>query len=127
MVLNDNKKNTVPAGMSLSLKWGKIRLYHNTILALGEPKFIRFLLNLQTKKLAVQTCKKKTAESFKVPKYEPDNWIFRINSISMLKIIWKISGWDEDKTYRLSGKLYAEHELVEFNLALAVPLDEEEE
>lgn len=127
MVLNENRKNVVPAGMSLSLKWGKIRVYHNTILALGEPKYIRFLLNLKTRKLAGQICNKKTAESFKVPKYEADNWIFRINSISMLNIVWKISGWDEDKTYRLSGELYAEHELVEFDLALAIPLDEEEE
>lgn len=36
----DFKKNTIPAGMSLSLKWGKIRVYHDTIVALNEPKHI---------------------------------------------------------------------------------------
>lgn len=125
--MEENKNNTVPARMSLSLKWGKIRVYHDTIVTLNEPKYIRFLLNPKTKKLAVQVCKKKNAESFSVPKYAPDNWVFRINSIPMLRIIWKICGWDEQRTYRLSGEVFGKYDLVEFDLTQGIALDEGEE
>lgn len=37
--------NIVIPGISLCQKWGKIRIFHSTIVALGEPKYIRFLFN----------------------------------------------------------------------------------
>lgn len=85
------------------------------------------MLNPKTKNLAVQVCKKKKAESFEVPKYEPDNWVFCINSIPMLNIVWKICEWDEQRTYRLSGEVFEKFDFVEFDLAQGIALHEDEE
>lgn len=77
--MQDN--NIVIPGISLCQKWGKIRIFHSTIVALGEPRYIRFLFNLEMKKLAVQACARKEAECFCVPKYDPENWEFKISTV----------------------------------------------
>lgn len=70
--------NIVIPGISLCQKWGKIRIFHSTIVALGEPKYIRFLFNPEKRGLVVQACARKEAECFRVPKYNPENWEFSI-------------------------------------------------
>lgn len=62
---------------------------------------------------------KKEPECFHVPKYNSENWEFAIHSIPMLRMIWKVCEWKEDKTYRSDGMHYADHELVEFDLKRA--------
>lgn len=69
--------NIVIPGISLCQKWGKIRIFHSTIVALGEPKYIRFLFNPEKRGLVVQACARKEAECFRVPKYNPENWEFK--------------------------------------------------
>ena len=106
-------------GISLCTKSGKIgriRIFHSTIKELGNPKYIRFLFNPAKKSLVVQSCKNKEPECFRVPKYNPENWDFTVHSSLMLKMIWKVCEWEEDKTYRSDGRYYAEYKLVEFDL-----------
>ena len=106
-------------GISLCKKSGKIgriRIFHSTIKELGNPKYIRFLFNPAKKSLVVQSCKNKEPESFRVPKYNPENWDFTVHSSPMLKMIWKVCEWEENKTYRSDGRYYAEYNLVEFDL-----------
>ena len=83
---------------------------------MGNPKYIRFLFNPAKKSLVVQSCKNKEPECFRVPKYNPENWDFTVHSSLMLKMIWKVCEWEEDKTYRSDGRYYAEYKLVEFDL-----------
>ena len=40
----------------------------------------------------------------------------------MLRIIWKVCKWDEEKSYRISGTYHAECNLVVFDLKQAVTL-----
>lgn len=111
--------NIVIPGISLCQKWGKIRIFHSTIVALGEPRYIRFLFNLEMKKLAVQACARKEAECFCVPKYNPENWEFKISSVPMLRMIWRTCEWNPENTYRLSGIHHPEYNLVEFDMKQA--------
>ena len=97
-------------GISLCQKWGKIRIFHSTIVALGEPRYIRFLFNPDKKGLVVQACARKEAECFRVPKYNPENWEFKISSVPMLRMIWNTCNWDKEKTYRLTGMCHIEHD-----------------
>lgn len=106
-------------GVSLCIKSGKIRIFHSTIKELGNPKYIRFLLNPDRKTFAIQSCRNKVPESILVPKYTSDNWDFVVHSMTMLRGIWKICGWDEEKTYRMDGICFPEHDLVEFDLKQA--------
>ena len=71
------------------------------------------------KKLAVQACARKEAECFCVPKYNPENWEFKISSVPMLRMIWNTCNWDKEKTYRLAGICHMEHNLVEFDMKQA--------
>ena len=81
-----HEHNIVIPGISLCQKWGKIRIFHSTIVALGEPKYIRFLFNPEKRGLVVQACARKEAECFRVPKYNPENWEFKISSVPMLRM-----------------------------------------
>ena len=109
-------------GISLCKKSGKIgriRIFHSTIKELRNPKYIRFLFNPAKKSLVVQSCKNKEPESFRVPQYNPENWDFTVHSSPMLKMIWKVCEWEENKTYRSDGRYYSEYNLVEFDLTQA--------
>jgi hypothetical protein len=117
---------TMVPGMSISIKWGKLRIFHATIMALGEPKYIRFLFNPDKKLLAVQSCKRKVAESFRVPKYNPENWAFTIKSQPMMQMLWTSCGWDDEKTYRITGTFFGEFDLVEFDLTQAAVISADE-
>ena len=55
-------------------------------MALGEPKYIRFLFNPEKRGLVVQACARKEAECFRVPKYNPENWEFKISSVPKMKV-----------------------------------------
>ena len=46
-------------------------------------------------------------------------WDFVVHSSPMLKMIWKVCGWEANQTYRSDGVCYKEHRLVEFDLEQA--------
>ena len=106
-------------GVSLCNKSGRIRIFHSTIIELGNPQYIRFLFNTGKKALVIQACENKEPENFRVPEYNPENWDFVVHSSPMLKMIWKVCGWEANQTYRSDGVCYKEHRLVEFDLEQA--------
>lgn len=77
-------------GVSLCPQKGIIRIFRSTIKELGDPRYIRFLFNPDKRTLAVQSVSRKEAECFRVPKYNPKDWDFKIYSIQMLRIIWRV-------------------------------------
>ena len=80
------KNITNITGVSLCQKTGIIRIFRSTIKELGDPKYIS------------------------------KDWDFKICSVQMLRMIWKVCGWNENDTYRAAGIHYPEYNLVEFNL-----------
>lgn len=107
-------------GLSLSLKRGRLLIYYATIRALGDPGFIRFLVNSKERHLAVQTCEEIDGNNFKVPTHVPgEDYCFEICSTQFVSILYKTCGWDPDKTYMVYGKLHAKHRLVDFDLNTA--------
>ncbi|MCD8109531.1 MAG: hypothetical protein LUE14_05465 [Clostridiales bacterium] len=114
----NNRENIVP-GISFSKKRGEIIIFRSTIQALSEPEYIRFLMNMEKGCLAVQACKKKSVDCFKVPAYDPKDWVFRIYSDAMQRMLWTRCGWEGNLTYRANGVLHPEYCLVEFDLNAA--------
>ena len=110
------KNITNITGVSLCQKTGIIRIFRSKIKELGDPKYIRFLFNPEKRTLAVQATSRKEAECFRVPKYNSKDWDFKICSVQMLRMIWKVCGWNENDTYRAAGIHYPEYNLVEFDL-----------
>ena len=77
-------------GVSLCPKIGTIRIFRSTIKELSDPKYNCFLFNPEKRTLAVQSAKRKEAECFRVPEYNPRDWDFKICSIQMQRMIWKV-------------------------------------
>ena len=125
--LDNGKLTRVAPGISFNLKWSKILIFHKTIVALGNPRFIYFMLNPDKKCLAVAASDHKTRESFKVPDYseidEPD-WEFKINSLPLISHIYECCEWNAERTYRADGVLYVDQGLVEFDLAGAFAIND---
>ena len=82
--------------------------------------FVSYLIRKRGHWQAVQSAKRKEAECFRVPEYNPKDWDFKISSIQMQRMIWKVGDWSENATYRIAGTHYPEYNLVEFDLKQAV-------
>lgn len=124
--MNDKKRKRVAPGISFGLKWSKIMIFHKTIVALENPKYIFFMLNLKKKQLAVVASNHKTRESFKVPEYlceEEFEWCFKICSQPLVSHIYEYCAWNPNTTYRIDGIVYPEQRLVEFNLNTATSIE----
>ena len=108
------------AGLSLSTRRDRIIIHHATILALGEPEYIRFLINQRDRKVAVQCCEQIDRNHILVPEAESGKeYRFEISSTCLISVVYKICGWDQGKTYVVYGKAHPKHRLVEFDLDTA--------
>ena len=114
-------------GISFSMKRRRVLIYRCTLRALGMPKNLRFLLNMKKKRVAVQACEAIDRDSFKVPEFNLGSKDqYEITSQNFLNIIYKTAEWDREKTYRMSGTVYPENRLVEFDLKNVEEISEEE-
>ena len=115
-------------GILVSFRRSKIDIYHSTVFALQNPKYIRLLLNPEKKSMCVQGISKKAAETFPVPKSREDvDWDFRISSKQMTGIIYEINEWNVASSYRILGTLREEYRLVEFDFKNAEEISGGEE
>lgn len=112
-------------GISFQLQSNRMYIFHSTIMALDDPKFIRLLFNPEKRHLAVQACAKWIPESFVVPRYEPETWAFPISSLPLSKMLSECCDWEKNKTYRVFGELHKDFQLVEFDLNQAIIYTEE--
>lgn len=102
-------------GISFSLKHGRMFIHRTTLKAIGEPGYIRLLVNRKQKRIAVQSCEEIDNDAYKVPAYE--NWLqFEVYSLKFLQMIYKMAGWDKEKTYRIYGYPVTDYRLVLFCL-----------
>ena len=100
-------------------KMGKDKNFSFNNSGTGRAEVHTVPFNADKKGLVVQACARKEAECFRVPKYNPENWEFKISSVPMLRMIWNTCNWDKEKTYRLTGMCHIEHNLVEFDMKQA--------
>ena len=105
------------AGVSFSIRRGRLLVYHATIKALDNPSYIRFLVNSNEQHLAVQCCEEIDGNHFRVPvPKEGEKYIFEISSVTFLSILYKMCKWDQAKTYMVYGEVHPKYRLVDFDL-----------
>lgn len=51
---------------------------------------------------------------------------FEITSITFARMLYKLSGWNEDLTYRIMGTVHPKNRLVEYDLGNAMIIADEE-
>lgn len=101
-------------GISFSWKHAGVYIYKNTLKALGNPEYVRFLFDEKKKHLALQVCMMQDSGSIKVSR---NNDVYtEITSLIMLRLIWKMCNWDKKNTLRCFGKLYSKSQVVDFDL-----------
>lgn len=93
-------------------------------LKLGEPEYARFLINADTKQVAVQACEagEKNATVFYRPKASGVLSV-RWNARDLLNTLERIMGWNfKEVSYRADGILLENERAIVFDLAKATTL-----
>ena len=111
--------------ISFSLKRRRVLIHRSTLRALDMPSNIRFLLNTKNKRVAVQSCEAIDRDNFTVPDLSSMG-SYEITSLNFLQVIYKLSGWDTDKNYRVEGCKFSKNHLVEFDLKQATIICDED-
>ena len=109
--------------ITLHCKRNRIRIFKDVVLAMGDPKYVRLLVNPEKKLLCVQACTKAEIRSFKVPDKnttKDDRYFFEINSKELIdKIRMCVPHFDEKGTYTVFGQQVPEERLALFDLSAA--------
>ena len=105
-------------GISLSLKRARVRIYRDVFRALGEPGCFRFLIDEETNRLAMQVCAFGDAGFHVSPDYSDNDpgWSSEITSLELVEVIWEQGDWDAEGTYRITGILCPDINVVMFEL-----------
>ena len=93
-------------------------------LKLGVPEYARFLINTDTKQVAVQACEadEKNATVFYRPKASGALSV-RWNTRDLLITIERLMGWNfREISYRVDGLLLQDERAIVFDLSKATPL-----
>ena len=93
-------------------------------LKLGEPEYARFLINTDTKQVAIQACEadEKNATVFYRPKASGALSV-RWNTRDLLITIERLMGWNfREISYRVDGLLLQDERAIVFDLSKATPL-----
>ncbi len=105
--------------ISFYLNTYRIYLFKKSIAEIGNPKYVRLLMNANCLSLAVQAYDKKDFQSYRI-KYSMDH-VDRaeINSFMLCRLIQNRLRWDGTRSYRVPGIVYPKDHVVIFNLTEA--------
>lgn len=117
--LTENLYLKVPR-VSFGYKKNTIRIAYYTLITLGFPLYIRFLVNKETKQFAVQASGKDDLTALKVDYFNQSEVRMRHVSSLLVHQLFEMNGWNKKFVYRIEGKHIAKHNLVVFNLDEAV-------
>ncbi len=110
--------------ISFYLGMGKIHVFCNTVRAIGEPPYIRFLLEQSGLTMLMEPYDKKEFQSLRVP-----NAVYRktgkmeFRSAAFCRLLAGKLGWDHTCSYRIPGQILPKQKLVIFYLTCAFPVE----
>ena len=101
-----------------------ITFNRSVTIKLGEPEYARFLINTDTKQVAIQACEadEKNATVFYRPKASGALSV-RWNARDLLITIERLMDWNfKETSYRVDGSLLQDERAIVFDLARATTL-----
>jgi hypothetical protein len=115
--LNDN------TFISFYLKENKIHVFCDAVRAIGEPPFVRFLLNGDGTSMIMEPYDKKEFQSMRVPKavYNKTGRM-EFRSVGFCRLLAQRLGWEPTFSYRITGKILPRQCLILFDLTRAVQI-----
>ncbi len=105
----------------LSVTKNGITFNKSVILKLNKPEFVVFLINKETRQVAIQVCEKETPNATKFFKEKKSGVLsVRWNGKDLLNTVNEMMSWDLDKsTYRVDGVMLIEDNAMLFDLSKA--------
>ena len=108
--------------ISFYLRDYTVRVFTSALRALDKPKYIRFLINPDTLKMAMTEHRQKEFTSFRVSRKifeDSKDKSFRIHSKKFCVLIANRMNWDPDRSYWVEGRIYPEQKVVVYDLTSA--------
>ena len=110
--------------VSFYLRRNRIRVFRQVIAAIGDPRFIRFMIKEDGSSLILLPYNKKTFQSLRVPEtVNYGRWSMEISSKPLCLLLARCLGWELSRSYRIPGKVYEQQPLVLFNLSRAYQIE----
>ena len=106
--------------ISFYLKDGSIHVYTDAIRFLGQPNYIRFLLNNDGSSMVMEPYHKKEFQSIRVRK-NADRKLekTRFRSAYLCRLMTFALGWNQEKSYRVPGRFIPAQKIVVFDMTKA--------
>lgn len=106
--------------ISFYLKDGAIRVYTEAIRFLGQPNYVRFLLNGDGSSMVMEPYHKKEFQSIRVRK-NADRKLKKMHfsSAYLCRLMTFALGWNPEKSYRVPGRYIPAQKIVVFDMTKA--------
>lgn len=102
------------------MRQGKVHIALDAIRALGQPNYIRFMLNQNGTSMVMEPYHKLELQSIRVPKDIDQNLRkCRFGCIRLCRLLAYALGWDDKTTYRIPGKIIPAQKIVIFDMTKA--------
>ena len=109
--------------LSFYLRSITIRVFNAAVRSIGQPRFIRFMLNTETMQMVMLPAYKKDFQSFRVPKglysSHVGNQAMMVHSQKFCHILAEQLGWNENHSYRVPGTVFEDQQIARFDLSRA--------
>ena len=109
--------------MYIDQKKSRIRIYKRTLYMLGEPDFIQLLVNPASLTVAICPANQNDKLVHKIVwKKLRGKCSYELYSRVLIRSLQNIcEGWEEGESYRLTGEMIPQENIVRFDLDKAVP------
>lgn len=109
--------------LSFYLAYNTFRVFTDAVRHVGCPGYVRFLINPDDLRMAMEAYDKKGLTSFKVPGKlfsDTKGTSMRIHSKRFCHLLADKMGWDVTRSYRIPGDIFPRQQVVIFDLSQAV-------
>lgn len=108
--------------ISINYRADTVRIYKKVLSALGNPKYLQFLINPEAKILYMRGAGTSGVNCLEVPS---DEFLKRnccvLHGKSFIKKLSNLAGWSLKTRYVVKGTLETSHNTIVFDLSEAVP------
>lgn len=99
----------------------RIRVSKHTLRHLGSPKFVRLLINPETRTMGLEVCGQDDARRHRVPDYVmKSKQCYEINSVPFCEQLQQHTDWKKGNSYKLFAIAQAGDQLLMFKLDDAI-------
>ena len=110
--------------ISFYLRTGRIHIFTDAIRTLGEPSFIRFLLNQDGTSMIMEPYHTKEFQSIKVPQgIFTKTATMEFGCKPFCSLLEYTLGWNPRYSYRIPGKIMQAQHIALFDLTCAVKIE----